>query len=171
MAASILLPLATYNRSHVDAKCARLSSSLTYCCFIGLVDCVVEFAGKAKGLNLVERKIGWSYYRVKEANSSVMLVARAIEAKERENQETKLRVVLVALTGYDRFLNPRRNDKLILIEFAIRGWLKRDAMFLCSRKYQSRNCRFFFFFGIVFEDLIVDFLIQLFLMKDFYLEV
>lgn len=100
-----------------------------------------------------------------------MLVARAIEAKERENQETKLRVVLVALTGYDRFLNPRRNDKLILIEFAIRGWLKRDAMFLCSRKYQSRNCRFFFFFGIVFEDLIVDFLIQLFLMKDFYLEV
>lgn len=48
-----------------------------------------------------------------------MLVARAIEAKERENQETKLRVVLVALTGYDRFLNPRRNDRLILIEFAI----------------------------------------------------
>lgn len=173
MAASILLPLATYNRSHVDAKCARLSSSLTYCCFIGRVDCVVEFAGKAKGLNLVERKIGWSYYRVKEANSSVMLVARAIEAKERENQETKLRVVLVALTGYDRFLNPRRNDRLILIEFAIlyvAGW-KETPCFCVPESISHEIVVSFFFFGIVFEDLIVDFLIQLFLMKDFYLEV
>lgn len=79
------------------------------------------------------------------------------KSNEGENQETKLSTCCAnwlrsfLKSAQERQINFNR------VCYTLRGWLKRDAMFLCSRKYQSRNCRFFFFFGIVFEDLIADF--------------
>lgn len=124
MAASILLPR---NRSHVDAKFDLL--------FYSVMNYIQgdEFAGKAafKSRGKENRLI---LLPVKAKGSKFRMCWWRMPSKRKsnkgENHETK-RVVLVALTGYDRFLNPRRNDRLILIEFAI---LVADWFFVGRRR-------------------------------------
>lgn len=166
MAASILLPR---NRSHVDAKFDLL--------FYSVMNYIQgdEFAGKAafKSRGKENRLI---LLPVKAKGSKFRMCWWRMPSKRKsnkgENHETK-RVVLVALTGYDRFLNPRRNDRLILIEFAIlvADWfLEGDDVFSCSRKWNCLwKCHLSFLYflgGGIFEDLIIDFLIVLIILNE-----